>query len=167
MNWLKQLFSHKKLYDKVDEGVSFHLAKRVEELLATGISMVEATALARRECGNVVSIKQTAREAWGWSWLEDLMVDLRYGIRMLGKNPVLTIAAVLKEFLLTESKTLQFRADFFNALNHASRSNPVSDISSATLDPNTGTIVHPGNFGRILGTDSSPRILQFSLRFSF
>jgi hypothetical protein len=75
--------------------------------------------------------------------------------------------SLMKEFLLTESKILQFRADFFNALNHASRSNPVSDISSATLDPNTGRIVHPGNFGRILGTDSSPRILQFSLRFSF
>jgi predicted permease len=35
------------------------------------------------------------RETWAWKWVEDLMVDLQYGIRMLRKNPVLTIAAVL------------------------------------------------------------------------
>jgi predicted permease len=95
LNWLKQLFSRKQLYNELDEEASIHLEKRIEELLATGMSMEEATASARREFGNVAPVKQGAREAWGWKWLEDLMIDLRYGMRMFKKNPVLTVAAVL------------------------------------------------------------------------
>jgi len=72
----------------------------------------------------------------------------------------------MKRFPLTESKNVELRTDFFNALNHPSNSNPVSDISTAELDPNAGQIFDPGNFGRILGTDSSPRILQLSLEFN-
>jgi len=74
---------------------------------------------------------------------------------------------MMKRFAFTESKNLEFRADFFNALNHPSKNNPVSDISSATIDPKTGRILDPGNFGRILGADSSPRIIQISLKFTF
>jgi phosphoglycolate phosphatase-like HAD superfamily hydrolase len=47
----------------------------------------------------------------------------------------------------------QFRAEFFNAFNHANLSNPVSSISSPTV-------------GQILST-SSPRILQFGLGCPF
>ena len=73
----------------------------------------------------------------------------------------------MKSFRLKEGRVLEFRSDFFNAVNHASRSNPVSDISAAKLDPATGVIVDPGNFGRILGSDSSPRIIQLSVKFNF
>ena len=66
-----------------------------------------------------------------------------------------------------EGKNLQFGADFFNALNHSCKNNPVSDISAATLDPSTGRILEPGNFGRILSTDTSPRIIQISLKLIF
>src|SRR5260370_30246447 len=36
-----------------------------------------------------------ARDAWGWKWLETLLQDGRFGLRMLRKNPVLTMVAVL------------------------------------------------------------------------
>jgi len=62
--------------------------------------------------------------------------------------------SVGKQFLLTESKNLEFHADFFNLLNHASRDNPVSDISVA-------------DFGRIVSFGSSPRIVQLSLKLNF
>jgi hypothetical protein len=62
--------------------------------------------------------------------------------------------SVSKRFSLTESKDLQFRADFFNLLNHPNRDNPISDIST-------------GDFGRVVGFSSSPRIVQLSLRFNF
>lgn len=75
--------------------------------------------------------------------------------------------SVLKQFPLSESKSVEFRADFFNVLNHPSRSNPISDISVAeNVDP-AGRILSPGDFGRVLGFDSSPRIIQLALKFSF
>jgi hypothetical protein len=51
-------------------------------------------------------------------------------------------------FSLTESKELQFRADFFKLLNHANRDDPISDIST-------------GDFGKILSFSSSPRIIRY------
>ena len=62
--------------------------------------------------------------------------------------------SVAKHFSLAESKNLEFRADFFNLLNHSNRDNPISDIST-------------GDFGRIVSFSSSPRIVQLSIKFNF
>ena len=59
-----------------------------------------------------------------------------------------------KRFPLSESKVLEFRADFFNLFNHSNRDNPISDIST-------------GDFGKVLSFSSSPRIVQLSLKFNF
>jgi len=80
--------------------------------------------------------------------------------------------SVAKSFSLRESARLELRGDFFNLFNHANRCNPVSDISVAAssggnMDPNTGQILSAGDFGRILSTCSSPRILQLSLKLNF
>lgn len=80
--------------------------------------------------------------------------------------------SIAKRARVREKITVEFRSDFFNFLNHANRDNPVSDISvvSATggqMDPTTGRIISPGDFGRILGYSSSPRIIQLSVKMSF
>ena len=62
--------------------------------------------------------------------------------------------SLTKRFSLTESRVLEFRADFFNLLNHADRDNPITDISN------------PG-FGKVMSFSSSPRIVQFALKFTF
>jgi hypothetical protein len=59
-----------------------------------------------------------------------------------------------KHFLITESKDLEFRADLFNAFNHASLANPISDIST-------------NDFGRSVAFNTSPRVIQLALRLSF
>ena len=81
---------------------------------------------------------------------------------------------MLKRWPIRESSSLEFRADFFNLFNHANRNNPISDISvapatggSGSIDSVTGQILSPGDFGRIIGVSSSPRIIQLALKFSF
>ena len=48
----------------------------------------------RSQFGNTTRLSEQSREAWSWSWLEQLFQDLSYGIRVLSRAPVFTLGAV-------------------------------------------------------------------------
>jgi putative ABC transport system permease protein len=95
MNWVRQLFSRRRVYSDLSEEIREHLEEKIEELLASGVSREEAVAATRREFGNVTLIEQDSREVWRWPSLESLFADVRYGLRTLRKNPGFTSVAVL------------------------------------------------------------------------
>ena len=63
--------------------------------------------------------------------------------------------SLFKSFATTESTRLEFRSEFFNALNHANFAAPSSYIGN------------PGSFGKVYGTVGDPREIQFALKFYF
>src|SRR6266702_296726 len=95
MSWLKQLFSRRRLYNDLSEEIREHLEEKIEELVATGVSRNEADACARREFGNITLIEEDSRNAWRWAAMEDFFMDVRFGARMLRKNPGFTAVAIV------------------------------------------------------------------------
>jgi predicted permease len=95
MNWIKQLFSRRRLYNDLSVEMQQHLDEKIGELVATGMSRKEATAAARREFGNLSLLEEHSRDVWRWLSIENLFADVRYGLRMLGRNPVFTVVGLL------------------------------------------------------------------------
>src|SRR5262244_3905244 len=80
---------------EMDEEMRFHLEMQIEQNLASGMATEEARYAARRQFGNQTWLKGASREMWSLNSIETLIQDLRYGARMLVKNPIFTLIAVL------------------------------------------------------------------------
>src|SRR5690348_10063073 len=48
-----------------------------------------------RRFGNALRLREEARDAWGWRWLDDLARDVRFGVRGLRHSPVFAFTSVL------------------------------------------------------------------------
>jgi hypothetical protein len=62
-----------------------------------------------------------------------------------------------------ESASMQFRADFFNALNHPNFAGPDNTYTCS----NPPTCTQTGAFGEITSMSTNPRVIQLALRFAF
>src|SRR5215467_4630875 len=94
LQW-RSLFRRERVSQELEREIQFHLEQQIAENLALGMTPSEARSAALRTFGNATSIKEEARQAWGWAWLEQLVQDVHYALRQLKRSPGFTATAVL------------------------------------------------------------------------
>ena len=89
------LFQRASVENDTDEELRAHVQNRADDLERSGLTRAEAERRARIEFGAHEKFKEQCREARGGFWLETVWSDIRYGSRMLAKNPGFTTVAVM------------------------------------------------------------------------
>lgn len=78
----------------LDDELRLHLELLEEEYRGHGLSAAAAREQARRDFGNPTLLRETSREQFSFTFVEQLLQDLRYGIRTLLADRTFSIATV-------------------------------------------------------------------------
>lgn len=138
MNWLKKLFSRRRLYGDLSEEIREHLEEKIEKLVRNGMSKKDAESVARREFGNVTLVEEDSRDVWRWHLIENFLSDIRYGMRALSHNPGFSIVAILTLALGIGANTAIFSVVYAALIRPLPYSQPDRLITLSEVRPQEG-----------------------------
>src|SRR5580700_9958935 len=133
------------------------LAEEMRHHLAMKSAAAADSGKARREFGNVTSLQEQSRAAWTWTYWEQFLQDLRYGLRTMAANPLFTAMAALSLALGIGANTAIF--SFMDAI--LLRTLPVRDPQELVVlqwrAKGNPAVIH-GVSGSMFGDKASGRI---------
>jgi macrolide transport system ATP-binding/permease protein len=88
--------------------IEAHIQLESERLREQGLSEEEARAAARRSFGNLMQAEERFYESGRWLWWDHLRQDLRFGLRVLARNPGFVVTVVLTLALSIGANTAIF-----------------------------------------------------------
>ena len=126
--WLRirMLLTRRELDRDLSDELSFHLAQRTDKNRAAGMEATEARHAAHRQLGNATLVKERTREVRILTSIENAWRDVRFGTRMLLKEPGFTFIVILTLALGIGANTAIF--SLINGL--MLRPLPITDPSS-------------------------------------
>jgi putative ABC transport system permease protein len=92
---LRSIFHRAQSERDLDEEIRYHIDRLTDQYIAQGMESLDARQAAIRTFQGVQQRKEECLDAWGVRFLESLVLDLRHGLRNLGKNPGFALVAVL------------------------------------------------------------------------
>src|SRR5262245_24185703 len=92
---LRALFRRESVLRDIEEELRVHVEMETETNIERGMSPDEARAAALKSFGALSRNTERGYDIRGGGWLETLWQDLRYGLRMMLKNPGFATIAVL------------------------------------------------------------------------
>jgi putative ABC transport system permease protein len=91
----RALFRKQDLERELEDELRFHLERETAQNLRDGMNPDDAHYSALKSFGPMERSKEECRDARGVRLLEEFFQDLRYGKRLLLKNPAVTLIAIV------------------------------------------------------------------------